>query len=427
MVLKKHYLRGLLFVTIACCCMACASDEEDNGEGDNGDGDGKTVEGDITIPLLLPTTGGLGAQGQVWEYGILLAQKEINDAGGVLGRELVLDIRDSQTDNDEGVRLAESFLEEYDTRFLIHCDGSGSAMAVAGQVTLPNDVLIIATVAGTTGFTTIEEDTDLCFRSVTGSDLNANANAALALADGFENIAMYYEEHPYTQSLAASFSTYVTENGGAIAADVTLPSPPPADHDFAADWATLESSDADAIYVATYPEGGMNFLEAWGAESNFNGGFYLDGIFRTTDLFTTLVGTDLEGMRGVTAMGNPDALEDLQAAMEEEFGQGADLTISRLAENYDAVYMMALAIEQAGSTKTLEVRDALREIANPPGTVVGPGEFEKAIELIADGEDINYEGAGGDVDLDEYGNVSSVFENWEIQGEEFVSIGTWTP
>lgn len=425
MVLIKHFRWGLFFVVMACCFVACSEDSEENGGGDNGDGD--KVEGNVTIPILLPTTGGLGAQGQVWEYGILQAQKEINDAGGVLGRELKLDIRDSKTDNDVGVSLAEAFLEEYDTRFLIHSDGSGSAMAVAGQVALPNDVLMIATVAGTTAYATIEEDTDLCFRSVTGSDLNANANAALALDDGFTNIVMYYEEHPYTQSLAAAFSDYIAENGGTIAAEVTLPSPPPADHDYAADWKTLEDSDAEAIYVATYPEGGMNFLKAWGAESSFSGGFYLDGIFRTTELFTTLVGTDLEGMRGVTAMGNPEALKNLQDAMQEEFGQGADLTVSRLAENYDAVYMMALAIEKAGSTETLEVRDALREIANPPGTVVGPGEFEKAIELIADGEDINYEGAGGSVDLDEYGDVSTDFEDWEIQGDEFVSIGTWTP
>jgi branched-chain amino acid transport system substrate-binding protein len=393
---------------------------------DEGGSDG-VEEGQVVIPVLVPTTGGLGAQGVVWEYGVLLAQKEINEAGGVMGQDLFLDIRDSKTDPEEGVRLAEAFFSDYETRFLIHSDGSDSALAIAEQVALPKNALMIVTVAGTTAYTTIEETTDLCFRSVPANDQAGSATAAFILEDQFTNAAVYYEEHPYTQTLAESFVAYMEENGGTITGDVSCPSPPGEGYDYVSDLTEVESGSPEAVYLATYPEAGMSFLETWGVQGTFDGGWYLDAIFRTEELFATLEGTDLEGMCGINPLGNPEALAVLQAAMQEEFGEGADLTVSRLGETYDAVYLLALAIQKAGTTDTIPVRDALREIASPPGEAVGPGEFKKAIDLIAAGKDINYEGAGGNVDFDDDGNVSSDFELWEIQGDEFVGIGTWTP
>jgi branched-chain amino acid transport system substrate-binding protein len=51
---------------------------------------------------------------------------------------------------------------------------------------------------------------------------------------------------------------------------------------------------------------------------------------------------------------------------------------------------------------------------------VGPGQegWQAAVETIAAGEDINYEGAAGSVDLDENGDVSKgAILIWQIQGE----------
>ena len=53
-----------------------------------------------------------------------------------------------------------------------------------------------------------------------------------------------------------------------------------------------------------------------------------------------------------------------------------------------------------------------------------PGEegIKRAMELIADGKDINYEGAAGSVDLDENGDViTGHIEVWKIEGGEIVS------
>ena len=90
-----------------------------------------------------------------------------------------------------------------------------------------------------------------------------------------------------------------------------------------------------------------------------------------------------------------------------------------IAETYDAVALIALAAAKAGTTTDpVAIRDALRDVANPPGEVVGPGleGISKALALLAEGEDINYEGAAGPVDFDENGDVAAPIEIWKVEG-----------
>ena len=78
---------------------------------------------------------------------------------------------------------------------------------------------------------------------------------------------------------------------------------------------------------------------------------------------------------------------------------------------------MALAAEKAGSTDPTAIRDALRDVANAPGEAVAPGTdgYKAALTLIADGKDINYEGAAGPVDLDKNGDVLiGAIEEWHV-------------
>ena len=96
-----------------------------------------------------------------------------------------------------------------------------------------------------------------------------------------------------------------------------------------------------------------------------------------------------------------------------------------VTQMYDAMALMAFAIEAAGSDDSTAIRDALRDVANAPGEVIGPGrsEISKALALIADGKDINYNGAGGDIEFDENGDVTGTIEIWTISGGEIKSTG----
>ena len=89
---------------------------------------------------------------------------------------------------------------------------------------------------------------------------------------------------------------------------------------------------------------------------------------------------------------------------------------------------MVLAAEKAGTTTdSAKIRDALRDVATAPGEKVGPGVagLTRAFELIADGKDINYEGAGGSQDFDSNGDVASTIEIWQVKGSEVASTGRY--
>jgi len=61
------------------------------------------------------------------------------------------------------------------------------------------------------------------------------------------------------------------------------------------------------------------------------------------------------------------------------------------------------------------VRDALRDVSSPPGAQILPGEWKKAKELLAKGEDIDYVGAAGPVNFDKNGDVVGTYEEWAIE------------
>jgi branched-chain amino acid transport system substrate-binding protein len=122
----------------------------------------------------------------------------------------------------------------------------------------------------------------------------------------------------------------------------------------------------------------------------------------------------LEGMIGVA----PEAPEESEAtrrfrgAYEARFGRLPALPF--IDAGYDAAFLLALAIQLAGSTEGLKIRDALYQVAGPPGETILPGEWEKAKQLIANGLSIDYHGAAGSQDFDESGDVPGTFAVWRI-------------
>ena len=87
----------------------------------------------------------------------------------------------------------------------------------------------------------------------------------------------------------------------------------------------------------------------------------------------------------------------------------------------------ALAVEKAGSTDRVKVRDALREIANAPGEKILPGEWKKAKELLAAGKDIDYSGATGEMEFDANGDIPGVIGHFVVDGTGYKQVGLVTP
>ncbi|MEX2409460.1 MAG: ABC transporter substrate-binding protein, partial [Rhodovibrionaceae bacterium] len=131
---------------------------------------------------------------------------------------------------------------------------------------------------------------------------------------------------------------------------------------------------------------------------------------------------NLAGSFGVAPEAPPEtnAVQNFNAAYGAYSEHEVDSLFIR--ETYDATMILALAIEKAGSTDRTAIRDALREVANPPGETILPGEWAKAKELIAAGSDIDYQGAAGPHDFDEVGDVDGTVGVFEITADGFATV-----
>jgi branched-chain amino acid transport system substrate-binding protein len=140
------------------------------------------------------------------------------------------------------------------------------------------------------------------------------------------------------------------------------------------------------------------------------------------DSLAEAIGADvLEGMIA-TRPGSP-GLPGTDMFNEQAEAAGIDPSAVFAAQAYDAAFLLALAIEQNGSAEREGLSEALRSVSSAPGEVILPGEWEKAVELIAAGTEINYEGASGTQDFDENGDVPGVVVEMVVKDGEFVRVG----
>jgi ABC-type branched-subunit amino acid transport system substrate-binding protein len=103
-----------------------------------------------------------------------------------------------------------------------------------------------------------------------------------------------------------------------------------------------------------------------------------------------------------------------------------ETTYAYSATVYDAIYTMAFAMLKAGSIEPNKVAANMRLVANnaPEATPVNVGEFAQAAALLKAGKRINYEGASGSVEFDEFGDVTSgTYIIWKVRQGKYEEAG----
>ena len=95
-------------------------------------------------------------------------------------------------------------------------------------------------------------------------------------------------------------------------------------------------------------------------------------------------------------------------------------------QNFDNVILCYLAAVAAGSTEGEEMAAALPDVTNAPGDQYTWEELPEAVEALQNGDDIDYQGVTGDVELDDAGDpTSGVFGVFEYAEGEFTPVDTF--
>jgi ABC-type branched-subunit amino acid transport system substrate-binding protein len=99
------------------------------------------------------------------------------------------------------------------------------------------------------------------------------------------------------------------------------------------------------------------------------------------------------------------------------------------AHAYDAAAIVVLANAWAGENDGEAIRDAMREVANPDGTEVTANNLAEGLEMAAQGEAINYQGASSVCNFDDNGDMRAVsydvnrYQDGEIEVVETIDFG----
>ena len=126
----KKYLALILAMIMALSLIACSKENpENNDPPENGTGSETFVVG-----CLLPLSGTNQLDGQYYQNGLELAKTEINAAGGILGKEVVIQYEDCGTNDQEMARNAALKLVDDGVQVIIGSYMSNNSLAVMDDI-----------------------------------------------------------------------------------------------------------------------------------------------------------------------------------------------------------------------------------------------------------------------------------------------------
>lgn len=376
----------------------------------------------LKIGALMPMTGDLQAYGETSRNGIELAAKEINEAGGVLGEDLEIELADTQTKPQPGIDAAKKLVSVEGVSAIVGALSSGVTIPVAESVTSKEGIPQISGASTSPVITDLDDD-DFMFRTVPSDAFQGRALAEVVAEDGMKKVSVLYVNNDYGEGLAESFKAAFEEHGGTVEKSDAFEQ---GSSSYRGEVSGAAKGDPEALVLVGYPESGVTILRQALEGGHFDRFVFTDGL-KAPEIIESLGAEALEGSFGTSpeALTDTDAAQHFRKGYEDEYGEVPPKPFIDTA--YDATWVLALAAQAADSTDGEAIRDALRDVANPPGEQILPGEWEKAMELLADGEDINYTGASGKIDFDDKGDVSGTFAHWVIRDGEIKTEEVFEP
>ncbi|MBN1755400.1 ABC transporter substrate-binding protein [bacterium] len=402
----------------------------------------------LTIGLFLPYSGDCGAYGSFEKKAVELALKQVNAAGGILGQETQLVFRDTKTDPDYAEAIAREIIEDYSVVAVLGAEASEVSEAI---LNVTNDNNVIQLSGTSTDPSLINQDvTGNFFRTIPSDYYQGEVMAIKAHNLGYDTASVVYINNSYGSNLTARFVDRYRYRGGHILETIPLNSGQNSYinqihsllnhrtdttqiHHIDTTWQDESTFVADTYYVAdsaffavpklivliAYPQTGATFLRDWIA-TGYNTQWMFSDALKAIELIENVGASHLEGAIGLSPFQGGTNYERFKDAFEAEYN--IDPREHRGLENwYDAMMLLALAIEKAGSLNPDAIKDSMLSISRPPGTVVNFDQYQYGLEVIqTDSLNINYEGASGSVDFDQTGEITSRYEVWRIQGGRMV-------
>ncbi len=378
----------MLMLVVSLFAAACGDDEEATttaaGEGGNGV---------LEVGTVLPETGDLAFLGPPMIEAVDMAVEDINAAGGVLGQPLALSKGDSGTNEDTANALVDGHLAA-GVDAIVGAASSRITLSVIDKIT--GAQVVECSPSNTGADLTVYPDDGYYVRTPPSDVLQGQILGDLIVEDGYSQVAVIALNDAYGQGLADSAVAQVEENGATVVANVAYD---PNGTVFDADVQQVADAAPDAVLLVAFPDTGGLIMQAMIEQSvgPADVAVYVTDGLQTSSLYEKIDPNDpsvTAGIRGTAPSYAPPGGAAFFADAFAAFAPGTDTIFAAYA--YDCPVIIALAAEVAGTDDPTVFVDEINGVTRD-GTKCDT--YASCLALVADGVDIDYDGASGVLDF----------------------------
>ena len=362
----------------------------------------------LVIASLMPLSGDLASLGPGIALGAKIAVDQINEAGGINGQPVVLLEKDSGCDGAVALTSLNDAIAE-GAQGVMGAACSGTSLAIL-ETAIGAQIVMVSPSNTSPQFTTTETQ-GFYARTAPSDLLQGDVLASLLVEDGVNTISIISRADSYGRGLAEATAAAFEASGGTVKTIVYHATDA---SEFTSEVTAVGKGSPDAIVGILFPETGCGVLQPAYEQGLLDIPWYMtDGVKDAgLDSLCELNGA-LDGFKG-TAPGSAagDALEAFKTAYAAASADGTDNFIFA-PQAYDAVMLMAISAAANGVTGP-EIASGLVSASSGGTKCIGV----ECIALAAAGEDVDYVGASGEIELDKNGDpTASTYDIWTTEGD----------
>jgi branched-chain amino acid transport system substrate-binding protein len=326
---------------------------------------GGIAKADILIGVGGPLTGPNAAFGAQLQKGAEQAAKDINDAGGINGEKIKIELGDDVSDPKQGISVANKFVGD-GVKFVVGHFNSGVSIPTS-EVYAENGILQMTPASTNPQFT--ERGLWNTFR-ICGRDDQQGVVAGQYIFDHFKDakVAVVHDKTPYGQGLADETKKQMNKLG---MTEVIYEGITPGEKDYSALIAKMKEAGVTFVYYGgLHTEAGLILRQMadQGLKAPMMSG---DGI--TSNELAAIAG---DAVNGTLMTFPPDPRNNPNAAKAvKEFRDAGFEPEAYTLYSYAGVQMIADAIKAAGDSDPMKIADTLRA-KGPWKTVLGDISFD---------------------------------------------------
>ncbi len=379
----------------------------------------------LKIGTLLPATGDLASIGNAMIASVPLLVDTVNQCGGVNGEPVTLVSEDDQTDPAAGSQ-GMTKLAEVDKVAGVVGSFASSVSTSAIPIAVRNKVMLVSPGSTSPVFTDRAKKGEFqgyWARTAPPDTYQAQALAKLAYEKGFKTASTVVINNDYGVGFEKEFVQAFKKLGGTIVNEAK-----PTRYDAKATTFATEAQAAlagkpQALAAVLYAESGALFLKS-AYEQGLSKGVQIlltDGVYSPDFPGQVGKGSDgkaiLAGAAGTVPGADGKALAALTKLWEAKQKKPVSAYVPHA---WDAAALLALAAEAAKANTGDAIKSKIREVANGPGKDVT--DVCEGLALLKKGEKINYQGASGNVDIDENGDVVGSYDVWKVESDGKLTV-----